>query len=186
MMTTLSLWLIYFASYLANYCIILGILIWKHANVAKISGESFWKDADFVTWGILIGLITTSILISLWVNQLKMNTRVKFIAGKNITIEMLGYIAAQIFTAITTIFTNYWIPINILIFIIVGVIFVKSGAIHHALLFVFPLGNRIYESGEYVIISNFRQEEMRIAQEDELEGLQARELTKGVYYIRKK
>ncbi|MCR5100133.1 MAG: hypothetical protein K6B41_02110 [Butyrivibrio sp.] len=105
---------------------------------------------------------------------------------ENITIQLLGYITAQIITIATTMFNNYWIPIDIMIFLIVGIIFVRSKAVYHGLLFVFPLLNTIYTSGNKIIITNYSKQELRIAQEESCDGIEARELTEGVYYIRKK
>lgn len=185
MLTALSLWAIYFASYLPDYFLILGILIWKHAETARVSQAPFWKGADFGVWGLLLLCICVSIVVILIIQNVKMNTRIKAVPGDNITIDVLGYVAAQVIAAFTTVFTDWWIPINVLTFIITGVIFVKSKKVHHALIFVFPLFNRIYQAGGYVIITNYKDEEMRMAQEDSLDGIEARELTKGIFYVRK-
>lgn len=67
----------------------------------------------------------------------------------------------------------------------VGVFFVKSKAIHTSPLFVVPLGNRIYQAGEDTIITKYSLQEMRLKQEDNPDGLEARELTNRVYFVRK-
>ena len=63
--------------------------------------------------------------------------------------------------------------------------FVKSKAVYTSPLFVVPLGNRIYQAGEDVIITNYSLQEMRIEQEDTSDGLEARELANRVFYVRK-
>ena len=97
----------------------------------------------------------------------------------------MGYVIPQIITLGTTIFTDWWVPINIVLFVIVGVIFVKSKALYHAILFVFPLKNKIYTSGNKTIITSYSLQRLKIAQEDSFDEIEARELTERVYYIRK-
>lgn len=186
MLTSLSLWTIYFASYLPDYVLILGILVWKRYVFSRENNVGFWNRTDIVIWMVLLAMILMSIIVARKVSRLEMNTRIKDIPEKNSTIEILGYIIPQIITLATTIFTEWWIPINIVLFVIVGVIFVKSKAVHQALLFVFPLKNKIYTSGDKTIISNYSLQGLKIAQEDSLDGNEARELTEGVYYIRKR
>ena len=85
----------------------------------------------------------------------------------------------------TTMFTDWWIPINIVLFVIFGIFFVASNKVHTSPLFVVPMGNKIYESGENIIITKYSKQAMRIAQEDSLDGLEARELAEKVFYVRK-
>lgn len=185
MLTNLSLWAIYFASYLVDYALILGILIWKRIKLCQHNNTPFWKGADLATWGILLIFIALSIYISDRVHKMKMTTRIKLIPEKNVSIEMLGYIVAQVITIATTVFSDWWIPINVVLFAVVGIIFVKSKAVHHSPLFVIPLGNRVFESGGAVIITNYDLEELRMAQEDNVDGIEAKELTKNIFYVRK-
>ena len=59
---------------------------------------------------------------------------------------------------------------------------VKEGAYP---LFVFPLCNKIFQSDNCIFITNYTLQEMKIAQEDNSDGLVARELTNNIYYVRK-
>lgn len=186
MLTSFSLWAVYIASYFVDYILVLIILVSKRFLECKDTGNSFWKGADLVTWGILILLIALSIVITIWVYNLKMNRRVRHIPQKNITHQMTGYLVAQVATVATTLFTDSWLLINLILFLFFGIYFVRSKAVYTSPLFVIPLRNHIYQSGEKVIITNYSLQEMRIAQEDNENGLEARELTDGVFYIRKK
>lgn len=85
----------------------------------------------------------------------------------------------------TTIYSDWWIPINLVLFVTVGVFFVKSKNVHMSPLFVFPLCNKVFQSDKYVFITNYTLQEMKIAQEDNPDGLEARELTNRIYYVRK-
>lgn len=183
MLTSLSLWGVYFASYMVDFILILIILIAKH--MIHGNGNNFWKGADLLVWGILLLFVVLSIFITNRIGKMKPNTRIKAIPEKNITHEMMGYLLAQVVTVATTIFTDWWILINVALFIVVGLFFVKSNAIQTSPLFVVPLGNKIFQSGDDVIISNYSIQEMRMAQEDNPDGIEARELTNGVFYVRK-
>ena len=48
-----------------------------------------------------------------------------------------------------------------------------------------PNRNKIYESGDNIIITRYSMQGMRIEQEDNTDGLEARELTENVFYVRK-
>lgn len=186
MLTRLSLWGIYFASYLVDYVLILAILICKRVAFCQNNSVPFWKGADLLVWGILLLFIATSIIITNRIKNIKMNSRVKLIPEKNITHEMTGYLLAQVATAATTVFTDWWIPINIVLFVVFGFFFVGSNKVYTSPLFVVPMGNRIYEAGDSVIITKYSKQAMRIEQEDNPDGLEARELTEKVFYVRKK
>lgn len=185
MLSTISLWVIYFASYLPDYFLILVILIWKRFDFCNTNGISFWNLNDILIWAVLVVFIVVSVVATFRVGNIKMNSRIKQLPEKNVTIEILGYILPQIITLGTTVFTDWWVPINVVLFLVVGIIFVKSKAVHHSLLFVVPLNCRIYASGDGILITNYSFDEMRIAQEESMEGLQARELAKGIHYVRK-
>ena len=160
--------------------------MWRRYIISKENNVGFLNKSDIVIWIVLLAMIMISILVARKVNRLEMNTRIKDVPEKNSTIETLGYVIPQIITLGTTIFTDWWVPINIVMFVIVGVIFVKSKAVYHAILFVFPLMNKIYSSGNKTIITSYSLQGLKIAQEDSLDGIEARELTEGVYYIRKR
>lgn len=186
MLTKLSLWGIYFASYLVDYLLILVILICKRIVFCQSNSVPFWEGADLLVWGILLLFIVASIVITNSVKNIKMNSRIKLIPEKNITHEMTGCLLAQITTVVTTIFTDWWILISIVMFVIFGFFYVGSNKVHTSPLFVVPMGNKIYESGENVIITKYSKQGMRVAQEDNPDGLEARELAEKVFYVRKR
>lgn len=185
MLTAMSLWAIYFASYIVDYVIILVILIWKRVVFSQENNVNFWSSTSIVIWSALLILIISSIIIVARVRRIKMNTRINCIPEKNITYEMTTYLLAQIATVASTVFSDWWILINTVLFFVFGLFFVKSKAVYTSPLFVFPLGNRVLCGGNTTVITNFTLQEMKIVQEDSLNGVQARELTPGVYYVRK-
>lgn len=183
MLTTLSLWGIYFASYLVDYILILIVYILKQTTQADETVH--WKTINFLIVGILIIFIVVAVLITFCIWKVRLNTRIKMVPEKNITYEVMGGVFAQVIAVATTIFSDWWVLINIVLFVSVGIFFVKSRAVHMSPLFVLPLGNRIFQTGEYVIITNYTLQEMKIAQEDNPDGLEARQLAERTYYVRK-
>ena len=185
MLTKMSLWGIYFASYLVDYGLILIILICKRFVFCRNKAVPFWAGEDILVWCIVLGFIVISILITGQIKHIRMNTRVKLVPEKNITHDMIGYILPQIVTVATTLFTDWWILANCVLFLVFGFFFVGSGKVYTSPLFVIPLGNKIYESGDSIIITRYSMQNMRIEQEDIADGLEARELMENVYYVRK-
>lgn len=111
MLTTFSLWGIYFASYLIDYILILVIYIMKQA--AQTDETVRWKTDDFLIVGILIVFIVAAILITFYMRHMKPNTRIKAVPDRNITYEMVGGLLAQVTAVATTIYSDWWIPINL-------------------------------------------------------------------------
>ena len=85
MLTKLSLWGIYFASYLVDYGLILTILICKRIAFCNKNEVPFMEGADIIIWVIILLFILISIVITKQVKRIRMNTRVKLIPKKNIT-----------------------------------------------------------------------------------------------------
>ena len=179
-----SLWGIYFASYLVDYILILTILIYKRLILCKRNQIPFWDVKNLIAWSVLFVMIVGSISIAYSIKRIKMNSRIKMVPQKNITLEMMGYVATQVVVCATTMFTDRWILINTVIFVMTGVYFVNSKKLYTSPLFVFPLGNKVYEAGDSVIITRYSLQGMRLAQEENPDGIEARELTDKVYYVR--
>lgn len=185
MLTTFSMWAVYFASYFFDYIIILVVLIGKQAAQSCKNNVPFFTVDNSIIWLVLVLFIIVSLFISLKIRNAGMNTRIRIIPEKNITFEITSCVLAQGITIATTIFTDWWIVIDIGVFVVYGLFFVKSGEVHKSPLFVFPLLNRVYKAGENIIITKYGLQEMRIAQEDNPDGLEARELANHIYYVKK-
>ena len=106
MLTSISIWAIYFASYLPDYVLMLIILIWKRLDLSNEKGNSFWNISDVIIWSVLLLFIIISVVVVTMIDNMKMNSRVKQLPNRNITIELLGPIFTQIITLGTTIFTD--------------------------------------------------------------------------------
>jgi len=183
MLTKLSCFAIYFASYSIVYFLILSVLIYEHTSSNYIE-YLISNGVDWICVTLLLFLLL-SFVVAKMVKNAEMNTRMKDAPQKNITFDICPYFLPQAITCVTSIFTDWWILIDVVIFVTYGIFFVKSGKVYTALLFVIPLGNKIYQSGDKIIITQYSEEEMRMVLEDSPDGIEARILTKNVFYVRK-
>ncbi|MBR6422322.1 hypothetical protein IKS86_06390 [bacterium] len=184
MLTKLSWLAIYFASYFIVYFLILVVLIYEHCTSSDYIEYLLSNSVDWICMILLLFLLL-SLVIAKTVKNAEMNTRIKDVPQKNITLDVCPYFLPQVITCATLIFADWWILIDVVIFVTYGVFFVKSEKVYTALLFVIPLGNKIYQSGDKIIITRYSEEEMRMVLEDSPDGIEARILTKNVFYVRK-
>lgn len=190
MLTDLSLWMIYTASYLLDYIVMLIMFILKRYNQyldLKINTPflKYISIGDYIVTGFIILLIVFSIIVSERLNRIPMNIRQKGIIVKNVTIDTIQYIIPQIITILTLIFTDYWLIFSGCIFFIIGIAFVKSKRVLYAPIFIWPLRYSLYQAGDAVIITNYSKDAYRLAMQENLEGLQARELEPRIFLVRK-
>lgn len=82
-------------------------------------------------------------------------------------------------------FTDYWALICVLIFFITGIIFVKTKKVHFSPIFLIPLGYSIFEiENNNALITEMTKEDIRRFLEDNPDGIEARELERGIYWIK--
>lgn len=190
MLTDFSLWLIYSASYLLDYIVILILAILKRYNEyvdskEKISFLKYLSIRDYIVFCCIGFLIIISIFCAKKINHIQMNTRQKEIIEKNVTIDTIQYIIPQGFTILTLIFSDYWLLFSACIFFLAGIIFVRSKRVLYAPIFVWPLRYSLYQANDCVIITNYTRDSYRLALQESPEGLQARELEPGIFLMRK-
>lgn len=192
MLTRLSLWGVYTASYFIDYLVLLVISVWQKISEYKrldpaptVNFFQFCQWSDFLIWGILIGLIIFSLVCSWSLKKLPMNTRVKDSPNDNIIWEVAGYVLAQVLTVLTILLSDYWAIISLAIFVVAGVIFVNSRKVHYSPLFFILMRYSIFQCNNIVAITDYSKEGLRLAIESNSDGVEARELTEKVFLIRK-
>ncbi len=191
MLSVLSLWSIYTASYLMVYIFLLFVSILKKIECFQqqegiSSFFQFCLAEDYVLWGVLVLLIVFSVITTICLNNIKPNTRIKYSPQDDITFEIAGYILSQVLTILTIVFTEYWVPICIAIFVFTGIIFIKSKRIHLSPIFVIPLGYTIHQTSEgKILIIRGSRDRFRRVLVDESDGVEARELETGVYFVKR-
>ncbi len=192
MLTKLSLWAIYTASYFIDYLVLLGISIWQKVSefkdlkpVPEMVFFRYCSWTDYLIWGVLFGLILFSLICSRLLRTIPMNTRVKDGPKDNIIWEGAGYILAQVLTILTILLSDYWVIMSLVIFMVTGVIYVNSKKVHYSPIFLIPMGYSVFQCEKSVAITNYSKDGLRLAIESEPDGVEARELAEKVFLIRK-
>lgn len=192
MLTRLSLWGLYTASYFIDYLALLVISVWQKISEYKELEPAptgnfvqYCQWSDFLIWGMLISLIIFSLICSWSLKKLPMNTRVKDTPNDNIIWEVAGYVLAQVLTILTILFSDYWVIMTLVIFVVAGVVFVNSRKVHYSPLFFILMGYSIFRCSNIVVITDYSKEGLRLAVEGNTDGVEARELTEKVFLIRK-
>lgn len=192
MLTRLSLWGIYTASYFIDYLVLLGISVWKkvgeYKKIVPAPKESFLqycKWEDFLIWAVLLGLIIFSLICVRILKGTPMNTRFSEKPKDNVVWEIAGYVLAQVITVLTILFSDYWVVMTLVIFVVAGIIFVNSKKVHYSPLFLISMGYNVFQCENCVAITNYSKDGLRLAVENNPDGVEARELEDCVFLIRK-
>ena len=191
MLTNFSFWAIYTASYVVDYAVLLLISVlqkiddYKKANT-NLNFLAYCGWQDHIIWFALIALILFSMICVHRLRRIPMNTRIKKYPKDNIVWEITGYVLAQVFTILTIMFSNYWIIISSVIFLIAGVVFVNSKKVYYSPLFIIPMGYRVFQCEDVIVVTNYSKDGLKLALKTDVDGVEARELEDGIYLVRKK
>ena len=171
MMTNLSKWMLYISSYCIVYVFLLGVSVfngWK--SVKTIESKSIAEKASLIfsenkfVWCGLVILIAFSLFYVRQFMRQRNNTRIKKKVEENAVIENFGFLTANILTVILpTAFSDYGIWMAAIIFVFVGITFIFS------------------KCDDGYIITRLSREKINFLMEDEQDGIEAREIVKGVY-----
>lgn len=188
MMTNLSKWMLYISSYCIVYTFLLGVSVfngWK--SVENMENKSIVEKANLIffenkfVWCGLIILIVFSLFYVRHFMRQRNNTRIKKKVEENVVIENFGFLTANILTVILpTAFSDYGIWMAVIIFVFVGIAFVFSNGMQTSPVFMM-YGYKTYKCGDGYIITRESREKINILIEDEQDGIEVREIVKGVY-----
>lgn len=192
MLTKAAICWIYISSYFLDYVVLLFIFIWKMIGDYTKYGVGIKKNffeychiSDYIIGGALLILILLSLTCVYFIKNLKMNMRIKVNPQDNIVWDMSGYIFGYVATILTIIFTDYWLVVSGAIFLVVGVFYIKAEKVYCSPLFIIPMGYKIFQCGNYVVVTDYTKEELRLEQEGQQNGVQARMLQGRGYLITK-
>lgn len=183
---------IYIASYGIDYLIVLGLSIWKkYAEWQALDGEKqdFFTQCDKgsqILWGVLLCLTVFSVIETIIISNLRMNSRIKKKPSDNATFDMLGYVVAQVLTIVAIAISDYWFIIDVVIFLITGVYYLLSGKVYTSPIFTLGMGRKVYNTEDgCIIITRMSSEDLLRAYEDEIDGIEARQIDKKVYMLKR-
>lgn len=188
MMTRLSKWMLYAASYRVVFVELL--IVTTLDGVATIDVDDNLTRLQTILMVIkhnellvivLIGLFAlSSVYIFSFFHQ-QNNTRIKTKMTDNKVIEESSSLLPIIVTAVMPlIISDHGLLISVIIFIVLGLAFVLSNHIQASPIFI-SHGYRLLNGGKKYVITKMTRERFNIAIEDNPDGIEARELVPNVY-----
>lgn len=190
MMTTFARWLLYIASYKIVYLIVAFCVVFNRFHGFQ-NNEAFLSlpfvdkvreaiRADIAILLILFFLFVFSIVWTKYIKSWKNNTRIRLKMNSDSKIEEAAFILPYAFTIITINLDVYGWMVCILIYLCVGLLFVQSKKVQMSPVFILSRYN-ILTNGNVKLITRDSVEAFNLKLDDHPDGIQVRELTKGVY-----
>ena len=190
MMTTLSCWLLYIASYGIVYMVIAFCIIYNRIlefqklelfQALSYSEQTIYiLNEEKISLPILFALTIFSIIWSLHLKSWKNNSRISFRMKEDSKIEESAFILQYICTIVTFNFDIYGWIICIFIYCSVGLLFVQSRKLQMSPIFILSRYH-ILTDGTNKIITRDTVESFNLKLEDQPNGIEVRELAKHVY-----
>ena len=181
MLKAASLWAIYTASYFVDYVLILGIMMWKKLTDTAEKFPKNMNTVDWAVWIILLALIIFSILVMRALKRIKMTSRIRFEPKDDSVWKVFAGFLAPVLTLAGTVVGDYGVLFAVVIFIVMGIAFVKSRQVYFASVFIFPMRYRIFKGDGGIIITRYTRDELRLKMLED--GVQAKELERGIYIV---
>ena len=179
------LWAIYTASYFIDYVLILGILMYRKISVVT-SVTSLLKSITLKNWitgSILAMLIIFSVFVMVRIRKIKMTIRIKHEPKDDVVWEVYTGFFAPALALAGTFFGDYGLIFSLVVFMVTGIAFVRSKQVHLASVFIFPLCYRIFKADNAVLITRDSRDGLRLRIEEELDGVEAKELATMIYLV---
>lgn len=184
-MTKLFKWLLFISSYAPLY-----VLIALDNYDFSITPIAYLKDVILIGrqlafWITMLVLLIVSFLAIGYYRWISLNDNKVLSDLKPLNESVLSYLITYVvpLTAMEVDSVNS-VVVNVLLFIIIGVVYVNSNLVYLNILLIL-MGYRVYsDAEENVIITNYSKNEITISI-GEVDRLPCREVTKGIYLIRK-
>lgn len=188
MITQLSKWLLYVASYKWIYILQMASIV--ISSITR-STDIAWNERIIVALKsnallllCLIILFLFSVIYTKSISKWKNNTRIHYRIENEKTVDGGFLLIPLAATTLTISLTAYGIIVTVFVFVAMGCVFSLAGYVY-ALPIFFLRGYHVYgaNSGNIKIITRLSEEEYRIRQDQSLDGIEARELIKNTYII---
>ena len=192
MMTKVSRWLLYISSYSFGYILIAISNI--TGIVDRLSQEDMYKSTTLlkrieliflegkILFITLLILFFISVVWLLSFKKWKNNTRIHERMEKDCTIEAVGFLFPYIVSMLLVKVGFYGNLVNLLLFFLLGIVFVSSGFVQTSLSFVL-MRYHILKNDNCYVITKLTREGYNLKLEDTKDGIEVRELAKGVYMM---
>jgi hypothetical protein len=111
------------------------------------------------------------------------NMRIHNVAGSNIVWDAFSYLAINIITVILpACLSDSGVAVDIIIIIVFGIVFINGDKVYASPIFLLHR-YKVYECNNYIVLTTMSREKFNIQVEETIDGVEARELTKGVYIV---
>lgn len=178
-------WLLFISSYVPLY-----ILIALDNYNFKLSPMSYFKSVMqsnqlLIFWVVVICLILLSILAISYFSWISLNDERTLTKLTPLNESVLSYLITYVIplTAMDITSVNSLV-VNSILFLVIGIVYVNSDLVYLNVILII-MGYRIYTDGaENVIITNYSKNDIKISIVEE-SSLPCREVTKGIYLLRK-
>ena len=118
------------------------------------------------------------------INKTKMTTRIKNEPKDDAVWESYSGFLAPALSLAATCFNAYGFLFGLVIFVVAGIIFVRSKQVHRAAVFIFPLCYRIFKAENVVLITRDSRDGLRLRLEENPDGIEAKELSSGIFLVK--
>lgn len=190
MITTFLKWLIYTASYIILYPILIVRILFNERNLASHTlFERVWlnyQESKVIVW-VLASLTLISLIVLFSLPKQKANSRCKSALSKNVTYELTTFLLPYFFSIITIDLDWWGWLIYLLVFIGFGAVTIMADIVYLCPAFLI-LRYKLYvdANGKYVY-TRLTKEQYNQLCADEKNGLEVTMLTANlVLYTRKK
>lgn len=179
MLTNFSKWMIYTSSYIILYPVLIVKILFesrqeKVAYMEKIK-LNFLDSKEIIF--TLLGLIFVSVIVIFILNKIKPNSRCKSKLKNNVTYEAASFLIPYIISIFTIDLDWYGWLINIIIYILFGLITILADIVQLCPVFLL-IGFKLYKdyNGNYVY-SKLSIEQYNQLCTDQIDGIEAKMLT---------
>ena len=179
MITNFSKWMIYTASYIILYPILIVkiLLNTRENHVAFLEKIQLnFSESKEVIWVIFI-FWTLSILVLCVLRRIKPNSRCKVKLKNNVTYEVASFILPYIVSIFTIDLTLYGWLIVVIIYIIFGMLMMYADAVHLCPIFLL-LGFKLYKDcNDNYVYSKLSMEQYNQLCIDQIDGIEVKMFT---------
>lgn len=178
-------WLLFISSYAPLY-LLLAVNNYKFDNTPFDNYKKILENAQQLTfWIIIIALFMISVLSVSYFRFISLNSKTKISGLTPLNQSVLNYFITYVIplTNMNINSVNSLI-VNALLFLIIGIVYVKSDFVYLNILLII-LGFTIYnDSIGNVIITNYKKDDL-ISFEKSGNSLKCRKVVRGVYLIKR-
>lgn len=179
MLTNFSKWMIYTASYIVLYPILIIKILFsaRKEDVTFIEKLrlNFSESREIIF--VLLGFIVISALVIFFLRNVSPNSRCKALLKNNVTYEVASFLLPYIVSIFTIDLNWYGWLINVVVYILFGIVMMYADIVHLCPIFIF-LGYKLYkDSNDNYVYSKLSKEQYNLLCIEQNDGIERKTLT---------